>query len=251
MKAWLTSNVLLATGTFARVLTPHAHFQTVNKCHPNSPLWLSAWGSPTLRARWWGGRQLPRSHLPPGRWKGRAGREKDCRGDENRPKTMVARSGSLLKGLESPADPQIVSQELFSIPSDYFIGQTLKYHIKILCPGEAKLPQKTSHTLREMFLEMNFLLGNKKPGFSFLWLCPPYELDPWIQPRSELVLSHLLSFKKACCLPSPQERLSTLHCRGPRKVSRAPERHLLASRVEAPTPFRRALTQLLCCCCCC
>ena len=163
---------------------------------------------------------------------------------------MVARSGSLLKGLESPADPQIVSQELFSIPSDYFIGQTLKYHIKILCPGEAKLPQKTSHTLREMFLEMNFLLGNKKPGFSFLWLCPPYELDPWIQPRSELVLSHLLSFKKACCLPSPQERLSTLHCRGPRKVSRAPERHLLASRVEAPTPFRRALTQLLCCCCC-
>ena len=62
---------------------------------------------------------------------------------------MVTRSGSLLKGPESPAAPQIVSQELFSIPSDYFIGQTFKYHIKILCPGEAKLPQQTSHTLKK------------------------------------------------------------------------------------------------------
>ena len=71
---------------------------------------------------------------------------------------------------------------------------------------------------------MNFLLGNKKPGFSFLWLCPPYELDPRIQPRSELVPSYSLSFKKVCCLPSPQELLSALHCRRPRKVLLAPRR---------------------------
>ena len=196
----------------------------MNKCHLTSPLSLLAWGSPTLCAWWWGSRQLPRSHLPPGRWEGRTGGKKTIGVVRTCPKQWSQDQGHCWK-VQRALRPHKLSPKSYS-PSLQItsLARHSNTTLKFFALEKQSFPSRPHTLWREMFLEMNFLLGNKKPGFSFLWLCPPYELDPRIQPRSELVPSYSLSFKKVCCLPSPQELLSALHCRRPRKVLLAPQR---------------------------
>lgn len=144
---------------------PHTHvciFTRRTNCHPASPFTSQQGTHLTCVCVGAGEAILPWT------WQ----KEGNGSVDEDPPRTTVSSISHRWK-VQRDLWPYKLSWGLFSIPSDYFIYQTFKYHIKILYPERVKFPKETSHTLRDLFMEMKVLEGNKKLGPSFLWLCPP------------------------------------------------------------------------------
>lgn len=161
-------------------------------------------------------------------------KEEDGSVDQDPPRTIVSSISHCWK-VQRDLWPYKLSWGLLSIPSDYFIYQTFKYHIKILYPEGVKFPKETSHTLRILFMEMKVFESNKKLELSFLWLCPPCtQLHRSNSSPHIPFLPRYLASSPACRNPP-----SALHCLSPRKFSLTPGRHLLGFRVEASHVFQK------------